>query len=242
MALLAGAVALFAILRASRATKTPQKVAQANVVVASRAIAVRELIQAGDIELRTGPADMVPESAFRDVDEVVGLLSLIRLSPGEMILSSHVVSPTIKGGPVAFTMDKNKVAMAFPAEDLTSRNNLLQPGDRVDVLFSIEVKVQDEEETMTFDALQNLEIAAIVESRNLEARAQVEAGAGLPSPLAIVFALDPQDALVLKHLKDIGGNVDIVLRAPDAKERFSTQPVHRNYLIDRYQLRIPVLP
>jgi Flp pilus assembly protein CpaB len=133
--------------------------------------------------------------------------------------------------------------MAFPANDLMSSNNLLKPGDHVDLLFSIEVQETDASsgELVTFNALQNLEIAAIVQPQDLETQAKAEAG-GKARPLAIVFALDPQDALVLKHLHDMGGTVDIVLRAPEAKERFSTQPVNQKYLIDRYQLRIPVLP
>ena len=47
---------------------------------------------------------------------------------------------------------------------------------------------------------------------------------------------------MVKHLLDMGGIVDIVLRAPASEERFDTQPVDVPYLIDRYQLRMPVLP
>jgi len=136
------------------------------------------------------------------------------------------------------------VAMAFPADDLMSSNNLLQPGDHVDVLFSIEVQATDKESggLVTFNALQNLEIATIVKLRDVGATAAEEVGAKAARPLAIVFALDPQDALVLKHLRDMGGTVDIVLRAPEAEERFETQPVHINYVLDRYTIRFPVLP
>jgi len=244
LAVLAGVLAVMVILRVSKASLPAPKAPEIKVVVASRVIAMREVIQPGDVEMRSAPADMVPENAARNVDEVVGQLTVAPLSPGEMILTSDVISPTVKGEQVAFTMDKTKVAMAFPADDLMSRNNLLKPGDHVDVLFSIEVKVKDKDsgEQVTFNALQNLEIAAIVQPRDLETKAKAEAGGTASRPLAIVFALDPQDALVLKHLRDMGGMVDIVLRAPEAKERFSTQPVNMNYLIDRYQIRVPVLP
>ncbi len=244
MALLAGVLAFWAVLRASSqaampATRTPM----VEVVVASRAMGVRELILAKDVEVRAAPVDIVPENAVRRLDEVVGWVTLHPLSPGEMILTSDVVSPTVQGGYFAFTMDKNKVAMAFPANDLMSSNNLLKAGDHVDLLFSIEVKMTEESsgELVTFNALQNLQIAAIVQPQDLEAQAKSEAGVKV-RPLAIVFVLDPQDALVLKHLHDMGGVVDIVLRAPEAKDRFSTQPVSQKYLLDRYQLRIPVLP
>lgn len=244
LALLAGGLAFMLVLRASRVTPAAPKTPAVKVVVASRSMAIRELIQPGDVELRTAPADIVPESAVRNVNEAVGQLTLTPLAPGEMILASHLISPTVKGARLAFTMDKTQVAMAFPADDLMSRNSLLQAGDHVDVLFSIEVQVEGAEGggLVTFDALQNLEVAAIVQTRDLSTQAQAEPGAQAQRPLAIVFALDPQDALVLKHLHDMGGTVDIVLRAPEAKERFSTQPVNLDYILDRYDIRIPVSP
>ena len=44
-------------------------------------------------------------------------------------------------------------------------------------------------------------------------------------PEAFLLALDPQDALVLKHIIDSGGVIDIVLRAPTATVRFELSPV-----------------
>ena len=132
--------------------------------------------------------------------------------------------------------------MAFPAGDLMSRVNLLKPGDHVDLLFSIIVVVEEADgELVTFNALQNLEIAALVQPRDA-APVAAESGVTEAEPLAIIFALEPQDALVLKHLKDSGGTVDIVLRAPEADQLFETQPVHMDYLVDRYDLHIPIWP
>jgi pilus assembly protein CpaB len=55
-------------------------------------------------------------------------------------------------------------------------------------------------------------------------------------PQAILLALSPQDALVLKHLKDAGGVIDIVLRAPTSSQLFEPEPVMPDYLKDRYEL------
>ncbi|MCK4692508.1 MAG: hypothetical protein KAT23_02700, partial [Anaerolineales bacterium] len=57
-------------------------------------------------------------------------------------------------------------------------------------------------------------------------------------PQAILIALSPQDALVLKHLKDAGGIIDIVLRAPTSDQLFELNPVMSEYLKDRYELVI----
>jgi pilus assembly protein CpaB len=53
-----------------------------------------------------------------------------------------------------------------------------------------------------------------------------------------LLALSPQDALVLKHLKDSGAVIDIVLRAPTSNQNFELDPVMPDYLIDRYRLEV----
>lgn len=244
IALLAGLLAYVAIQRALLVKPVAPEAPTVDVVVSTRALGVRGLIQANDVELRKAPADIVPESAARSLDQVVGLLTMVPLAPDEMILTTNIVSPTMKGEHVAFLMDKTKVAMAFPAGDLMSQVDMLQPGDHVDLLFSINVETQGEGRggTVTFNALQNLEIAAVIHSSDLGVEASARVGSQGVGPLAIVFALDPQDALILKHLKDIGGGVDIVLRAPEATEISDTQSVNINYVIDRYRIRIPVEP
>jgi len=239
LAVVAGALAFWVIYRASsQATPTVEPVAKSKVVVAARGIAIRELIQEGDVQMRSVPVDIIPESAIRDMDEAVGFLAVSRIVAGEIILASDVLSPTLKGANLALVMDETQVAIAFPADDLMSSNNLLQPGDHVDLLFTIETALSEESENelVTFVALQNVEIASIIQPTDPEGKVTS------PRPFGLVFALDPQDALVLKHLRDTGGRVDIVLRAPGVDERFVLQPVNAEYLIYRYELRIPVLP
>lgn len=244
IALLAGLLAYVTIQRASQATQITPEAPTVDVVVATRALEIRDQIQATDVELRRAPADIVPNSAARSLDQVVGLLTMVPLAPDEMVLTTNVVSPTMKGQHVAFLMDKTKVALAFPAGDLMSRIDMLKPGDHVDLLFTLDIAATGDNRggPVTFNALQNLEVADVVHSYDLGEEATSRATGEIVAPLAIIFALDPQDALVLKHLKDIGGGVDIVLRAPEATEITETQTVNINYIIDRYRVRIPIEP
>jgi hypothetical protein len=55
---------------------------------------------------------------------------------------------------------------------------------------------------------------------------------------AILLALNPQDALVLKHLKDTGAIFDIVLRSPTSEVQFDLTPVTEQYIIEYYGLEI----
>jgi hypothetical protein len=50
-----------------------------------------------------------------------------------------------------------------------------------------------------------------------------------------LLTVDPQDALVLKYVTDVGGTMDILLRAPGVEGEFETFPVDLDYLINRYR-------
>ena len=56
--------------------------------------------------------------------------------------------------------------------------------------------------------------------------------------LAYLLALNPQDALILKHLKDTNALFDIVLRAPTSTIQFDLTPVTEEYIIEFYGLEI----
>jgi pilus assembly protein CpaB len=169
---------------------------------------------------------------------------------------------------LGFVIGQDQVVMAFPANDLMSQVDVLKPGDLVDILVSVPEPVvpagqvaastssqagNPNMQLFTFNALQRLTIQAIVvnisKSANTASNSSLPAVNGTPAPTAtpsvdeihaqaILLALAPQDALVLKHLKDAGGVFDIVLRAPTASQNFDLHPVMDGYLIDRYQLVI----
>jgi pilus assembly protein CpaB len=120
---------------------------------------------------------------------------------------------------------------------------------------------EDEPSTafFTFNAMQQVTLSAVVvdivpaRRSGAASSSAVSVGGGevdiqpLPTPTpqpsdadpeAFLLALDPQDALVLKHIIDSGGIIDIVLRAPTATVRFELSPVMADYLRDRFELVI----
>lgn len=124
---------------------------------------------------------------------------------------------------------------------------------------------EEETKTYTLDAMQRITISAVVldvvvapqpaPTAQIEPEALLTPGAAatptpLPppessrlesAPIALMLALAPQDALVLKHLKDTGAIFDLVLRAPTSTELFDTVPVTEEYLIERFQLQTTIL-
>jgi pilus assembly protein CpaB len=253
VALVAGFVAFATLSRATaqRGAPSGQEAAtpQVSVVVAAQAVEVRALLTAEDLELRELPVDAVPEGAVREVEEAEGQITLVDLYPGEIILAQRLVDPNVVSGDgrLALVVADDEVLMAFPAQDLMSRVGVLKPGDHVDLLFSLSLPVNrgvaalmgreeaeggasSNEEQFTFNLLQNVTIAAIVGGST------PTGGASTGAPMAILLTVTPQDALVLKYVKDAGGTPDIVLRAPGVEEPFTVEPVDVDYVINRYQI------
>jgi pilus assembly protein CpaB len=245
VAALAGVVAYMTLSRATTPETGEPVVAppQVSVVVAAQRIAVRSLLTAEDLELKDVPVDAVPETALRDIGEGVGSITLVDLYPGEVLLTERLVDPDViaADGRTALIINDDQVLMAFPAGDLMSQVNVLKPGDHVDLLFSYPLPTGEVgavpgagpvtqeaagggAEQVTFTLLQNVVIAAIT------------GGGEDGGARALLFTLSPQDALVLKYMKDAGGNVDLVLRAPGVEIEFPYDPVTEDYLINRYLL------
>lgn len=61
-----------------------------------------------------------------------------------------------------------------------------------------------------------------------------------PVPQVATLELDPQDALVLKYVRETGAQLDVVLRAASDKEsRFTTEAVTLQYVFERFRVAIP---
>ena len=84
-------------------------------------------------------------------------------------------------------------------------------------------------------------IASIIQETNEEGEVIDPYATPSPSQVRIkayLLALNPQDALVLKHLKDTGAKFDLVLRAPTSDNIFELVPVYGDFLNEYFGLEI----
>jgi pilus assembly protein CpaB len=238
VALLAGVVG-FMTLSGAAPQEADQQVGappEVSVVVAAQQVGVRSRLTAEDVEMREMPVDAIPETAVRQMEDAVGKITMAELYPGEVILEQRLVDPDVVAGNgrTAVVINDDQVLLAFPAGDLMSNLGILKPGDHVDLLLSYELPAdtittgrpgpiaataEEETELTTFTLLQNLELTQIIKGE--------EGGT-----TAYLLAVNPQDALLLKYIKDIGPVRDLVLRAPGVEADFDTDPVDLDYLIN----------
>ena len=247
---------------------TPKPAITVQAVVTTHDVALGGVLRSDDIKLVDVPVELAPPGVISDPEQVIGRITKVQLVAGEMVMDHNLADPSNVNSDLGFVIGDNQVLMAFPAQDLISTLGVLQRGDLVDILASIEAprpQGLDKPEAeaveqvdvltgmITFDALQRLEITAmVVEIQQEEQRGpvpEVPAG-GTPQPqptpqpgevkvLAYLLALTPQDALTLKNLKDNGATFDFVLRAPTSTQLFELQTITTDYLIDRYEFAVP---
>ena len=247
-----------------QAPQAPQEeIVRTDVVVVTRDLFLGDTLADGDLEIASVPVEVVPRNAVTATEDAVGKIIKTDLVQGEILLTHNLADPTNKNGDLSFILAEDHVLLAFPADDIMSREDMVQRGDIVDIFATFEQEIEQEEEidpqtgepvepetrTFTLDSLQRVDVTALI-LEVIEEEGGGGAGDLLPGQTAegdptrevnvraYLLALNPQDALILKHLKDTGAIFDIVLRAPTSTLQFELTPVTEEYIIEFYGLEI----
>jgi Flp pilus assembly protein CpaB len=258
LALLAGVLAVVFLQRGEPSEETP--VPEQLVVVARSPIAENEVIRIDYVSLEA--RDDFPSGAAVEVGDVVGGTALRDIAQGQVILMQDIRIITGTSD-LPFLLGDDTIAVALVADDILSQWGAVMPGDHVDVLFTLDVilekpmyidDIRTVEEAQLYSqierdqsmdnvsvlTLQNLEVLQIIEEPQLdEEQAQQQEEAPQLPQRALILKVDPQDAVVLKYLRDTIGSVDLALRSPDNEALFNVQPVNINYLMLRYGIVLP---
>ena len=251
LAVVAGGLAFATMLRATAAEEPAESTEPVSpVVIVARDVAPRVKISADHLITKEIPLSAIPANAIRDIEEAVGKVTSSQLIAGEILLEPRIgIVGEQRGGTLNFDLDPGKVVMIFPASDILSRTGILKPGDVIDLLYSANVvekapgssDAPDDGEFVTFWALQKVSITALVLPASPEDPDE-ESATGRIAPESYLLALDPQDALLLKHFKDKDAILDVVLRARGDDADFDPDPVNDGYIIDRFDISPASLP
>jgi len=250
--------------RASQApATTEEEIVRTDVVVVSRDMFLGDRIEAGDVQISSVPVEVVPRNAVTTLEDAEGKIIKTDLVQGEMLLNHNLADPTNNIKDLSFILSEDHVMLAFPATDLMSSEDMVQRGDIIDIFATFEQEIQTEEtvitaegeeeeeaetRTFTLDTMQKVSVTALIvdiiqnEQNTGEDLLPGQTSTGNPTReenvRAYLLALNPQDALILKHLKDTGAIFDIVLRAPTSTVEFELTPVTEEYIIEFYGLEI----
>jgi Flp pilus assembly protein CpaB len=238
----------------------------ARVVIATGDILARTEIAASMINVATVPDDLVQAGAATKIEDVVGKFSPDAITKGAVINTQKIGPVAVKNAP-SFRIEKGKVMYVMPVSFAGSQPlslatvNALRSGDRVDLLYTTinapqglsadQVLANPIPYLQTRIMLQDLriqEIGSYAADGSLVPASGDPTGKGAAPSMAganIIFIVQPEEALVLKWLKDAttyykSSNIEMVLRSPaDDQQADNNLVVNFNYMQQKYNLAPP---
>ena len=210
----AGATTFFVAQTAK--SEAPAPIPTSSIVVAAREIPAKTQITAADLKLVKMNTEVVPPAAITTPEEVVGRITITGISVGEPILPTKLGSANgqiftvfpaaslgTDGAPQVGS--PNYRAMSITVADAQAAGGSIQPGDLVDVLFTMQVSPEK--------LFKNPNTA--VNSTDASARIVLERVPILMRTLSVyVIRTDAATAERIGYIQASGGTMQLLLRAP----------------------------
>jgi pilus assembly protein CpaB len=198
--------------------------------VAARPLTPGVPLTAEDILLKDFPLDLVPVTAITTTAALESQILAEPVGQGETFSLIQLVGESADRA--SRQLAAGQVLFAYPIVDLLSQTNTIADGDRLDLLITLPVANPDGSIVgpVTSYTLQNIAVFKV-----LRAPGDEEAQAG--GAVALLLSVQPEEAVLLKHVKDSEGVIDFVLRSVLDTEPVDVPPVDRDDLLARYGMR-----
>jgi pilus assembly protein CpaB len=151
---LGAAFLIFMVLNTARAGRTAGLVP---VVVANTDLTYGTKLDQTQLRVVNFPKESVPEGAYSDIDSVLGNTTKVFLAAREPVLTSKL--STIGGG-LSMMVRPTLRASSVDVRLASSVSGFIVPGDRVDVLVTVDQQGGGMQEAITKTILQNMEVLA----------------------------------------------------------------------------------
>lgn len=243
--LLAAAFVGFMVYRLAQQSAN-QRVQTVDVLVAMQDIPERTVLTPALVGMKAVLPGSLPPGVLTRPDQAGGRMVTSKIFAGEMIVAGRLVDSSGRSG-VAYSLEKGKVLVTLPSSDIVGTGAVRQ-GDHVDLLVTLlpgEAKqgpgVQLSEEDLlpaiTQTTMQNLVVVGIGPFSGLVKEGSQPQGGNNSAGNLITFAVDHQDALRLKAMKDHKRvKLELVLRAAGDDEVVETAPVTLQSIIEAYRI------
>ena len=234
VALMVGAV-VFVALRFSGITQDAP-VEMREVVVAAVEIPARKTIEEADLQLRPLPADPTNASAFTTLEEVVGRIASVPISNGQ-ILSPNLLASTVSGQEYSLLEPGEEFdpegpdvrAVSITVADDRAVAGTLQPGQRVDLIVTLQVAPPPGEEGATAEFVAGPSTKVTLQTLQILART-----GGL-----YILRTDLATAEKIAELQAAGAQFAFALRAEPDDRTADTEGSTLDMLLDEFEFPFP---
>ncbi|MBI3837349.1 MAG: Flp pilus assembly protein CpaB [Planctomycetia bacterium] len=182
------------------------------IFVAMTDINANEVLSAQVIKLEEWPKKMVPAGALTKLENVEGKRARTKLYQGEPIVAAKLLGANESVGaanqiPAGYRVAHVKV------DAVTGGNNLILPGDRVDVL--VFRNTGDMNATAAKIVLQDIKVFAVDTHTETEFTRTKGDQSEPMTAKTIALLVTPQQSVILHAASEISGSVRLALRNPE---------------------------
>lgn len=217
-------------LEAERARLAPVPPRTLAVVVARQDLAKGEVVDARTMAVRDIPEEFVSSSAVRPdrFESVAGLRLAAGLRGGEQLLASAIVG----GDHTSFSqrVKPGIRALTIAVDEVNSISGMLQPGDRIDLLFSARLPERDGARGQGAETTVPLFQGLLVLATGRQVRAGVDERGAQRSYSTVTVEVEPEQAQRLVVAQRTG-KLTAVLRNPDDPARMARRAMDLRQLL-----------
>ena len=179
------------------------------ILVALKPIIGQEQLKAENVKLEQWPKHLIPKGALTKIEEIEGRRIKYSLTQGEPILQNKLVGDDDKRATT--DVPPGYRLKAVHADAVSAVGNLIQPGDRVDVLVYLKSNFNGgTQQAGTTTILQDIKVFAVNDQWR-----PGDSGDGEPIPVKnVTLLLTPEQVEKLTLASELG-KVSLVLRSPD---------------------------
>ncbi|MBI4042579.1 MAG: Flp pilus assembly protein CpaB [Deltaproteobacteria bacterium] len=202
------------------------------VVVATQNIEEMTMVDKIMVRIDHLPKKYLQPGVMQELDLVVGKIASVPVKAGEQVLDTKLLDPGSKTG-LAYKITPGMRAMTIPVSDVHGVARLIQPGNRVDILSSVDYGTGDREEREVKTVLQDVLVLAtgknITNDVPMEMVKDPVTGEVRKVNLSkdtnfatVTVEVDPIQGQTLTYLMTAGeGILFLSLRNPDDRSRYN---------------------
>src|SRR5881397_769831 len=199
-------------------TTAPQPRDSITVAAAARDLPIGKRIEAADLKLVTLDRKDLPRGVFLKTSDVVGRAVAVPIFAGEIVLNAKL-STKGSGDGLTALIEPGMRAVSVQVNEISGVSGFIQPGTRVDVLFT---RTFSNGDAATITILQNVKVLAY--GRQLDPSAKVDQrDTNRPTVATLLVSREQAEKLVLAEQR---GRIQLALRnALDDQITESADPV-----------------
>ena len=231
---------VFVVLRASGVTTQEAAVEMREVVVAARDIASRKPIEEGDLAMRTMAADATNAGAFSRMQDVLGRVSGVSISNGQLITTNLLASTTpgqafsiLEPGTEFDPEGADLRAVSVNVPDDRAVAGGIQAGQRIDLIATLAVNPELGQAPQTTGAAVEF-VAGPTTKVTLQNLSVLSKNGTL-----YILRADLATVEKIAELQAAGGQFTLALRADPDTRVAETEGATLDSLIEEFRFRIP---